>query len=595
MKKNSKVGAICKSAPASTESKCKAISFNCRPLVVFGALFLFVSLVLLGYVLRWTPLGFSLDDSWIHLTYARNLWQTGMFTLSLPTPSMGTTSVLWTIILAVGGGTVGVLLAQTGNMLAQVFSYTLSEPFNPWVLWTLIFGIVSGMGGLLLFAKFLAIILSSKLSGRQYIYFIPLALLATNLIYYFHVLSGLETVLFIALALGAFVAVAQEKTVLAGILAGLTAMTRIEGVLVFCALLFFVVLAERKDQWSKRFVSSAIPFFSLLGVLFCINYFYGGSLLPNTLEGRKWLYFAGQTVPSVATFIQYWQQVGLFFIDKFFALQTENRSTLFLPSYDLGTYILAVGSMGLLFAGVIVAGKTLLQNSYFSTKGRALFLSFFAWVIGHNLLYAVVFPTGSNLGRYQAVNFFLLYMLIAVVLFTAHHTRPITPLLKIIYVTVVIFTAFLFVRQLMNVRYFMGMYRRAVNHINETHKGIGMFIAQHTEPESIIATFDIGAVSFFGQRTIVDLGCLTDSTCGKYLQEGKTQQYLIDKKATYLVMPESSDYKDFLGMYEQKSFTDVCVKTLITSLSIPYYDDYLMTMNAFPRMSLYKLQCNTSE
>src|SRR5512141_2244138 len=47
-------------------------------------------------------LGFPLDDSWIHLTYARNLAEHGEWAFRLGQRSAGSTSPLWTVLLSIG-------------------------------------------------------------------------------------------------------------------------------------------------------------------------------------------------------------------------------------------------------------------------------------------------------------------------------------------------------------------------------------------------------------------------------------------------------------------------------------------------------------
>src|SRR4030042_6546386 len=47
-------------------------------------------------------IGFPLDDAWIHQTYSRNLSSLGEWSYLPGHPSAGSTSPLWTIILAVG-------------------------------------------------------------------------------------------------------------------------------------------------------------------------------------------------------------------------------------------------------------------------------------------------------------------------------------------------------------------------------------------------------------------------------------------------------------------------------------------------------------
>src|SRR5690606_493942 len=60
---------------------------------------------LLGYLLYsqlYLRTGFPLDDAWIHQTYARNLALLGEWSFIPGQPSAGSTSPLWTLLLAPG-------------------------------------------------------------------------------------------------------------------------------------------------------------------------------------------------------------------------------------------------------------------------------------------------------------------------------------------------------------------------------------------------------------------------------------------------------------------------------------------------------------
>lgn len=51
------------------------------------------------------PLGFRLDDAWIHLVYARSLWEQGLLAYNDGIPATGATSPLWALLLSVVYGT----------------------------------------------------------------------------------------------------------------------------------------------------------------------------------------------------------------------------------------------------------------------------------------------------------------------------------------------------------------------------------------------------------------------------------------------------------------------------------------------------------
>lgn len=85
--------------PASSKS---SIDFSRTHLAALaGAVFAGVGIYLLASALTY-HLGFPLDDSWIHATYARNLAFTGQWAFRLDHPSAGSTSPLWTLLLTPG-------------------------------------------------------------------------------------------------------------------------------------------------------------------------------------------------------------------------------------------------------------------------------------------------------------------------------------------------------------------------------------------------------------------------------------------------------------------------------------------------------------
>src|SRR5512138_908858 len=71
-----------------------------RPIIAVAAL-----LAVLFYLLvsAWFfRIGFPLDDTWIHLTYARNLAEHGQWAFRLGERSAGSTAPLWTFLLGIG-------------------------------------------------------------------------------------------------------------------------------------------------------------------------------------------------------------------------------------------------------------------------------------------------------------------------------------------------------------------------------------------------------------------------------------------------------------------------------------------------------------
>ena len=70
--------------------------------LIVGVAALAAVLVYLAVSARTFRIGFPLDDSWIHLTYARNLAEQGEWAFQPGQRSAGSTAPLWTVLLSVG-------------------------------------------------------------------------------------------------------------------------------------------------------------------------------------------------------------------------------------------------------------------------------------------------------------------------------------------------------------------------------------------------------------------------------------------------------------------------------------------------------------
>lgn len=143
--------------------------------------YLIVSLATFG-------LGFPLDDTWIHLTYARNLAEHGEWAFRLGEQSAGSTSPLWTALLSIGfliglapyvwtylaGWAVLTLLAVCAEKLSRKLVTTYKSQI-PWAglffifAWHLTWSAVSGMETLLHGLIILAVLGALMSGSRRYL------------------------------------------------------------------------------------------------------------------------------------------------------------------------------------------------------------------------------------------------------------------------------------------------------------------------------------------------------------------------------------------------------------------------------------------
>jgi hypothetical protein len=243
-------------------------------------------------------LGFPLDDSWIHLQFARNLAAGAGLVYNPGEPVTGSTAPLWTALLSL------------------VFLLPGSE-----VLWTKLLGILCYLGTLHATFRF----------ARELELTRPLAILATVLTLatgrlVWSALSGMEVHLFALLSLWGLVLHLRERRrpdrpPLSIPVLAVAVLARPEGALLLLAALVdrSLVLRRDPDEGSLRLVSP--PWkrplvglgLGLLGVAGTLAFYFqtGGSLLPTTfsIKGSGFL----RWLPEPLYLREIW---GIFFLSQ---------------------------------------------------------------------------------------------------------------------------------------------------------------------------------------------------------------------------------------------------------------------------------------
>lgn len=208
-------------------------------------------------------IGFPLDDSWIHLTYARNLAEHGQWAFRLGERSAGSTAPLWTVLLAIG------FLIR---LAPYVWTYLLG-----WAVLTM----------LAVYAENLARKLVPAYAPQ-----IPWA--GLFFVFAWHLtwaaVSGMETLLhglFILVVLGSLIAGSRRYLAL-GLLAGLSIWVRPDGLTLLGPILFVAILSEK--TWRLRgeaILKTLMGFGSLFLVYLLFNLALSGNPMPNTFYAKQ--------------------------------------------------------------------------------------------------------------------------------------------------------------------------------------------------------------------------------------------------------------------------------------------------------------------
>ena len=246
-------------------------------LIIAGAVILIVIIYLLTS--RFTyGIGFPLDDSWIHQTYARNLALHGEWAFRTGIPSAGSTSPLWSALLAIG------------------FLLRLSPH-----IWTYFLGAVT------LFA--LAVICEWAVRKLVASYRPRFPWVGIFIAFEWHLawaaMSGMETLLhgLIVTTVLVLLMTNSPRYLTLGLLTGLAVWVRPDGLTLLGPVLLTILITQ-PDTHSRltAITRYLIGFGSIFLFYILFNLTIGGTPMPNTFYAKQAEYASWQTLPDPHTF-----------------------------------------------------------------------------------------------------------------------------------------------------------------------------------------------------------------------------------------------------------------------------------------------------
>jgi hypothetical protein len=241
-------------------------------MVIAGAVLLIVIIYLLTSQVTY-GIGFPLDDSWIHQTYARNLALHGEWAFRTGFPSAGSTSPLWSALLALG------------------FLLRLSPH-----IWTYFLGAVT------LFA--LAVICEWAVRKLVASYRPRFPWVGIFIAFEWHLawaaMSGMETLLhgLIVTTVLIMLMTNSPRYLTLGLLTGLAVWVRPDG-LTLLGPVILTILITQPDTHSRltALTRYLIGFGSLFVFYLLFNLAVGGTPMPNTFYAKQAEYALWQTLP----------------------------------------------------------------------------------------------------------------------------------------------------------------------------------------------------------------------------------------------------------------------------------------------------------
>lgn len=207
--------------------------------------------------------GFPLDDTWIHFTYARNLAEHGEWAFRLGESSAASTSPLWTFLLAIGFAldlapylwtfTLGWVILALLGIHAESIARRLVESYRPEIPWVGLFFVV-----------------------------------AWHLTW--SAVSGMETLLhgYIVFTVLSMLLVEPRRYLALGLLAGLSIWVRPDGLTLLGPVLFTSVFVEKTNRARIDAVAKILISFGALFVPYLLfNLTLSGTPMPSTFYAKQ--------------------------------------------------------------------------------------------------------------------------------------------------------------------------------------------------------------------------------------------------------------------------------------------------------------------
>lgn len=458
--------------PVVIESGARLLALLAAGAAVAVAGFLFASSRTYG-------IGFPLDDAWIHQTYARNLALHGEWAFVPGQPSAGSTSPLWSVLLAVG-------------YLLRLAPYA----------WSYLLGGLSLFGLAWAGEQFFRV---TRPGASRRIPWVGLYLLGEWHLVWASV-SGMETLLMAFLILFVLFQTARARGKAwgwVGLLIGLSVWVRPDGITLLGPAGLTLLLVE--ETWQDRLRSAAwlaIGAAALFVPYLLFNWLVQGTVWPNTFYAKQAEYAVQRELPLVQRFFD------------------EAKLPL-------------IGSGALLLPGVIVfAWKAWRERRWAA-------LSALIWFLGYAMLYALRLPVTYQYGRYFMPAMPVYFASgVAGTVYLAGWLRPQIPgasripwlLTRVWLISAgLVWLAFYAIGA--------GRYGQDVAIIETEMVTSARWIQANTPADSLIAAHDIGAMGYFGERRLIDLAGLVSPEIIPFIRdENRIASWLDRQGADYLVV-----------------------------------------------------------
>ncbi|MGB2896886.1 MAG: hypothetical protein WBB65_12065 [Anaerolineales bacterium] len=420
-----------------------------------------------------TSLGFPLDDAWIHQTYARNLGEMGEWSFIPGQSSAGSTSPLWSALIAIG--------------------YYFEIPYK-W--WTYGVGMIALVATAWLAVDWFEI--KDRPPGLWPIGLAALLLLEWHLVW--AALSGMETILLAFLSVLFFWVLARDTLNFfgVGVLIGVGIWIRPDALILLLPAAWTILIMHNGKplQIGSALLQVIAGISGLFLIYLYMNWTVAGSVWPSTFYAKQ---------------VEY----------------TALRQSPFIYRYLGQVRAIAAGALFIVLPGILLSVIQAITSRSWQRLAPII------WAGAYLGAYALRLPATYQHGRYAIPT---IPILLAVgcegiwIWYSQNGGARIKRFIHHVWVLSLAAVGVLFWWQ------GSQAYAQDVAIIETEMVKASRWVAEKTESGSSIAAHDIGALGYFGNRIIIDLaGLVTPEVIPIIRSEDDLESFLDQNSADYLM------------------------------------------------------------
>lgn len=198
-------------------------------------------------------------------------------------------------------------------------------------------------------------------------------------------------------------------------------------------------------------------------------------------------------------------------------------------SYKLSIWAI-LGLVTVILPLLWISGKRLaffLRTQGWEKDQRRLpLVIFLAWTALHNLGYMIYLPIIGSASRYACLNHIALWLAMGLGISQVRQSRY--RFWAATWLTAI---------ALAGLFYWNRVYDANLEHMLQVRIAAADYIREQIPQSETCAAFDVGALRYYSQRPLVDLGGLIDPELFQWVTAGKPDQYLVENRVTCLAIP----------------------------------------------------------